>query len=83
VSCSASATGEARSLSSGLSVNPPLVLPKKVLQHLNVKKNDFVDVVEVPGGYLLTSYDPDVAEQVTLGLEFMKEYKRTLRALAK
>ena len=60
-----------------------LVLPKKVLQCLNVKKNDFVTVVEVPGGYLLTSYDTDVAEQVKLGLEFMKKYKATLRALAK
>ena len=60
-----------------------LVLPKNALQHLNVKKNDFVDVVEVPGGYLLTPSDPDVAKQVKLGLKFMREYQRTLRTLAK
>jgi hypothetical protein len=60
-----------------------LILPNKILQRLNVKKNGFVAVVEVPGGYLLTSYDTDVAEQVKLGLEFMKKYKGTLRALAK
>jgi antitoxin component of MazEF toxin-antitoxin module len=60
-----------------------LVLPKKVLQHLDVKKNDFIEVVEVPGGYFLTPYDPDAAEQLKLGLEFMKKYEGTLRALAK
>jgi len=34
-------------------------------------------------GYLLTPYDPDVEEQVKLGLKFMKEYRDTFRALAK
>ena len=60
-----------------------LVLPQKALQHLNVNKNDFVDVLEVPGGYLLTPSDPGVAKQVKLGLKFMKEHQRTLRTLAK
>ncbi len=60
-----------------------LVLPKKVLQRLNVKKDDFIDMVEVHGGYFLMPYDTDVAGQVRLGLEFMKKYRGTLRALAK
>jgi bifunctional DNA-binding transcriptional regulator/antitoxin component of YhaV-PrlF toxin-antitoxin module len=60
-----------------------LVLPKQVLQRLNVKKDDFVDMVEIPGGYFLTPYDTDVPGQVRLGLQFMKKYRRTLRALAK
>jgi hypothetical protein len=37
----------------------------------------------VPGSYLLTPSDLDVAKQVKLGLKFMKEYQRTLRTLAK
>ena len=60
-----------------------LVLPKKVLQRLHVEKNDFVNLVEVPGGYVLTACDADLSAQVRLGLKFMKEYKGTLRALAK
>jgi hypothetical protein len=48
-----------------------------------MEKNDFVNLVEVPGGYVLTACDADLSEQVRLGLKFMKEYKGTLRALAK
>jgi antitoxin component of MazEF toxin-antitoxin module len=66
-----------------LGTSTALVLPKKLLQRLHVKKNDFLFAVEVPGGYLLTPYNPEVAEQVKRGLEFMKKYKSTLRALAK
>jgi antitoxin component of MazEF toxin-antitoxin module len=60
-----------------------LVLPVKVLQLLNLKKDDFIDLVEVPGGYFLTPHDTDVAGKLRLGLEFMKKYRGTLRALAK
>ncbi len=60
-----------------------LALPKKVLHRLHVKKNDFVNLVEVPGGYFLTAYNADLSEQVRQDLEFMKEYKGTLSALAK
>jgi antitoxin component of MazEF toxin-antitoxin module len=66
-----------------LGTSTALVLPKKLLQRLHVKKNDFLFAVEVPGGYFLTPYDPEVAEQVKLGLEFMKEYKNSLHALGK
>jgi len=60
-----------------------LVLPKEILQRLRVKKDDALFAIEMPGGFFLTPYDPDVAEQVKLGLEFMKEYRDTFRALAK
>ena len=66
-----------------LGTSTALVVPKKLLQRLHVKKNDLLFVVEVPGGYLLTPYNPEVAEQVKRGLEFMKKYEGTLRALAK
>jgi len=60
-----------------------VVLPKEILQRLHVKKGDSLLATEVPGGYFLTPYDAEVAEQVKLGLKFMKQYTGTLRGLAK
>jgi putative addiction module antidote len=60
-----------------------LVLPREILERLDVKKGDSLLAAEVPGGYFLTKYDAEVAEQLKLGLEFMKQYRGTFRALAK
>jgi putative addiction module antidote len=60
-----------------------LVLPKEILHRLKVRKDDSLFAIETPVGYLLTPYDPEVEEQVELGLKFMKEYRDTFRALAK
>jgi putative addiction module antidote len=59
-----------------------VILPKEMLQRLDLKTGNFLFAVEVHGGYLLTRYDPKVAEQISLGLKFMKQYKGTLRGLA-
>lgn len=59
------------------------VFPKELLARLKVEKGDFLYVVETPEGYLLTPYDPSIAEQVETGREFMKEYRDTFKALAK
>jgi hypothetical protein len=40
-------------------------------------------VIETPDGFLLTPYDPATAAQVEAGREFMKEYRETLKVLAK
>jgi len=60
-----------------------VILPKEVLHRLRVKKNDILFATETPGGLLLTPFDPEVEEQVELGLEFMAKYRDTFRALAK
>jgi putative addiction module antidote len=60
-----------------------VILPKQFLDRMKLKKNDTLFASETPEGYLLTPYDPEVAEQVKLGLEIMKEHRETLRALAK
>ena len=59
------------------------IFPKEVLHHLRVKKNDYLFLTETPDGYLLTPFDPEVEEQVKLGMEFMTKYRDTFRALAK
>jgi putative addiction module antidote len=60
-----------------------VVLPKEVLAKLKLDKGDSVFVTEAPGGLVLTPYDPKIAEQLELGREIMREYRDTLRALAK
>jgi putative addiction module antidote len=60
-----------------------VILPKQLLDRLKLKKDDVLFASETPEGYLLTPYDPEVEEQVKLGLEIMKEHRETLRALAK
>ena len=60
-----------------------VVIPKEMLQRLKVKRGDALFAVETPSGYLITPYNPAVEEQLRLSREIMKEYRETLRALAK
>jgi len=60
-----------------------MVIPKEMLARMKLTRGDVVHVVETPDGYLLTPYDPKVAEQVEAGREFMKEYRDTFKVLAK
>ncbi len=61
-----------------------VILPKEVLAKLKVEKGDTVFLTESPGGQLLLgAYSPEVEEQVRQGVEFMKEYRDTFRALPK
>lgn len=60
-----------------------LILPKEMLTTLKVGKGDTLICSETPGGFQITPYDPEVAHQLEAGREFTKEYRDTLRALAK
>ncbi len=60
-----------------------VVIPKEMLRRLKVGRGDTLFAVETPSGYLITPYDPAVEEQIKLSREIMREYRETLRALAK
>lgn len=60
-----------------------VILPKEVLARLKLAKGDDIHLTETPGGIVLTPYDPNFAEQLEVGREFMREYRDTFRALAK
>jgi putative addiction module antidote len=60
-----------------------LILPKEMLTALKVSKGDTLMCSETANGIQLTPYDPEVARQLEAGREFAKEYRDTLRALAK
>ena len=60
-----------------------VVIPKEMLQRMKVARGDFLHVSETAEGYLVTPYDPTVAEQVEAGREFMREFRDAFKALAK
>lgn len=54
-----------------------------MLTHLKVEKGDRLYAIETKDGYLITPYDPAIAEELEAGREFMKEYRDTFKAFAK
>jgi putative addiction module antidote len=60
-----------------------VVIPKEMLNRMKVERGDALHVIETPDGYLLTPYDPKVAQQVEAGREFMKDNRDVFKALAK
>ena len=60
-----------------------VILPKELLARLKLEKGDTLYVTEAANGLNLTPYDPDVEQEVSLGRDFMREYRDTFRELAK
>jgi putative addiction module antidote len=60
-----------------------VVIPKEMLNRMKVERGDALHVIETPDGYLLTPYDPKVAEQVEAVRKFTKDNRDTFKALAK
>lgn len=59
------------------------IIPKEMLARMKVEKGDTLFAIETKEGYLITPYDPAIAEQLEAGREFMKDYRETFKALAK
>ena len=53
-----------------------VVLPKDVLEKLNIHKGDTVFLTDAPGGVMLSPYDPAIEEQLKLGLQDRVEVTR-------
>ncbi|HEX3753509.1 MAG TPA: AbrB/MazE/SpoVT family DNA-binding domain-containing protein [Rhizomicrobium sp.] len=60
-----------------------VTLPKEALAALKVEKGDTLTLTPAPDGFRVTPYDPEVDQQVDAGRQIMREYRDTLRALAK
>jgi putative addiction module antidote len=67
----------------GVGTSTGVVIPKEMLAEMKLKKGDRLFATKTPDGYLLTAFDPEVERQIEAGREIMKEYRETLRALAK
>jgi len=60
-----------------------VILPKNVVAKLKAEKGDTLYLVPTEDGYELTPYNQEFAEQVEAAEVIAKQYKNTLRQLAK
>lgn len=61
-----------------------LILPKELLARLGLEQGDSVTLTEGPErSFTLSPYEADDEETMRIARKAMKDYKNTLRALAK
>ena len=59
-----------------------VILPKELLARLRLGKGDELFAVETPDGVLLTQYDPELAAQMDVAEQVMREDRAVLHKLA-
>jgi putative addiction module antidote len=59
-----------------------VILPKELLEKLRVSKGDTLFAIETSKGIELTPFNPEVAEQMKLAEQVMREDRDALRKLA-
>lgn len=59
-----------------------IILPKEILEKLRVSKGDTLFAIETSKGIELTPFNPEVAEQMKLAEQVMREDRDALRKLA-
>jgi len=61
-----------------------LILPKELMQRLDLKRGQQLHIVELAGGgFQALPYDPDFEETLDIADEIIDEYRDTLAALGK
>ena len=60
-----------------------LIVPKEVLERLNLQEGDSVLLTETPEGYLLTPGSEPIRRQMEIAGDIMRRYRNTLRELAR
>lgn len=59
-----------------------IVLPTEVLNKLGVENGDVLHVIETANGIELTPYDPELARQMDVAEQVMRQNRDVLRKLA-
>jgi putative addiction module antidote len=59
-----------------------VILPKEILARLRLAKGDELYVLETPDGIKLTVYDPELAAQMDVAEQVMREDRHVLHKLA-
>lgn len=57
-------------------------VPKDVLHDLGLQEGDNFYLVRTPEGVLLTPYDPDFAEVLDDGRDYMRRHRNAMKKLA-
>jgi len=58
-------------------------LPKDMVERFHLSAGDSVFAIETQDGILLTPYDPQVEEALTIAADVSRRYRNALRELAK
>lgn len=59
-----------------------VILPKELLARLRLDKGDELFALETPDGIRLTTYDPQLAAQMEVAEQVMREDRQVLHKLA-
>ncbi|MBT9332689.1 AbrB/MazE/SpoVT family DNA-binding domain-containing protein [Paracidobacterium acidisoli] len=59
-----------------------IVLPKEILEKLQIEKGDILCVTDTPDGVQLTPYDEKFMKTMQAADKVMRQYRDTLRRLA-
>ena len=59
-----------------------VILPKELLARLRLAKGDALYALETPDGIRLTAFDPELAAQMEVAEEVMREDRQVLHKLA-
>lgn len=60
-----------------------VILPKEILNSMNVSLGDTLTWTNSPDGFRVTPYDESLAQQLAAGRKVMKKRRNALRELAK
>jgi putative addiction module antidote len=61
-----------------------VILPRELMQRLDLKRGQQLHITELPGGgFQALPYDPNFEKAMNIADEVMDEYRDTLAALAK
>lgn len=60
-----------------------VILGKAALEQLGLQEGDKLFVVRTADGIRLTPYDPDFAEAVQAGRDYMRRHRNAMKELAK
>jgi putative addiction module antidote len=60
-----------------------VILPKELLARLRLEKGHELYALETPDGIRLTTYDPELAAQMDVAEQVMRERRNLLHKLAK
>ena len=59
-----------------------VILPKELLTRMRLEKGDALYALETPDGIVLTTYDPELAAQMEVAEEVMRERRTLLHKLS-
>ncbi len=60
-----------------------VILPKEILNRLDIEKGDEVFLTDSPDGFRLTVHNPEFEAQMRVARDIMKSRRAVLRELAK